>query len=617
MKHFFLHTGLLLLTIITIASCHTSAPVVKEVVSTAPIDSARIYRAALTTKQQRDYDKLYLEAICQELKDNNDAAHELLRHALEINPNASEALYEIATLKLSQYRYGTYGAFSTHEDTLALESAEQELKRAYELEPSNPYFRSTLAQHYINTSNYEEATGLYKIIAESHPSEENLTLLFRLQETQEDYEAALKTLDHLEQQVGFTDDVAIGRYHAFSNMGKPDEAFNIIKRLTIEHPDEPRYLTMLADVYEEQGDSLKALALYEQVAKEDSTNVLAINNLMLSHLKAGRTDEFNSLLSQLMRSEKVDAEEKFSLARIYAGAIAQQGVEISPNDMIGHFIEAISSTDENEDLADLCTFFIDSVKDRLEEKEMLEAYKAILEASPSNATARTQLLLHYIDEADTESILKICQGGEQYNPELLYYYYYEGLALYQLKRPQESIDAFLRGTTTINEDTDPETASDLYATLGDVYHEEKMNDEAYQAYDEALDFNPDNTMCLNNFAYYLALESKQLDKALDMSKRTVDAHPNDPTFLDTYAWILYKKRQYTMAKINIDQALKSLPDEERDTPSAANYYEHAGDIYYYCKDVKQAVEYWKEALRLSDDQDNINKLNKKIKNRKP
>lgn len=617
MKKLLQYPLLLLLTIITVASCKTSAPTVTRNASSSRlvvIDSTNIYRAALTTKQQRDYDKLYLEAICQEQKGNNDAAYELLRHALEINPNASEALYEMATLKLSTT---SYGIFSTQEDSLTVESAERELRRAYELEPSNPYFRSTLAQYYVKTSNFEEATDLYKLMADEHPNEENLTILYRLQEELEDHKAALETLGHLEQQVGLTDDVAIGRYRILSNMGKPEEAFNIIERLTIEHPNETRYLSMLAEVYEEQGDSLKALALFEQVIKVDPTNLNALNGLLLNHLSAGRTDEFNKLFSGFMLSKKADAEEKFNLARVYAVAVAQQGIALTPSDMLHHFMEALNTTDENEYLAELCTYFVESVKDRLDEEELFEAYEAILEATPSESSARIQLLLHYLAEADTENILKISQEGERYNPEMLFFYYYEGLALYQLERHQESIDAFLRGTATLTEDSDPETASDLYATLGDVYHELKMNDEAYKAYGEALAFNPDNIMCLNNFAYYLSLEGKQLDKALEMSKRTVDAHPDDSNFLDTYAWILYKKGQYTMAKINIDQAIKNLPEEEREDASAASFYEHAGDIYYHCKDVNQAVDYWKQALQVAEDQDTINKLNKKLKNRRP
>lgn len=616
MKRLLQYPLILLLTIITVASCKTSAPTTtKRTAGNRPavVDSTRIYRAALTTKQQRDYDKLYLEAICQKQKNNLDATYELLRHALEINPNASEALYEIAVLKLNKLNFG---AFSSQADSLDIESATQELKRAYELEPSNPYFRSTLAQYYISNEDYEEATELYKIIAEEHPNEENLSILYHLQEELADHEAALKTLDHLEQQVGLTDDVAIGRYHIYSNMGKDEEAFNTIERLNNEHPNEPKYLSMLAEVYEEQGDSLKALALFEQVVKADPTNINALNGLLLNHLSAGRTDEFNKLFSEFMRSKKADAEEKFNLARVYAVAVAQQGFDLSPSDMLHHFMEALNSTEENEYLAELCYYFVDSLEDRISEEEKLDTYRAILEASPANNDARIKMLLHYISEEDPENIAKICQVGEQYNEDALFFYYYEGLALFQLNRTQESIDALVRGTAAINENTEAESASDLYAMLGDVYHETQMNEKAYEAYDEAIAFNPDNIMCLNNYAYFLSLEGKQLDKALEMSKHTVDAHPDDPTFLDTYAWILYKKGQYTMAKINIDQAVKNLPEEERETSSAANYYDHAGDIYYRCKDVNQAVEFWKQALQVADDQDTINKLNKKIKNRR-
>ena len=133
------------------------------------------------------------------------------------------------------------------------------------------------------------------------------------------------------------------------------------------------------------------------------------------------------------------------------------------------------------------------------------------------------------------------------------------------------------------------------------------NEEAYAAYDSALIYNPNNIGALNNYAYYLSLERKNLDKAEEMSYKTVKAEPQNATYLDTYAWILFEKGNYAQARLYIDQAMKG--DEEK----SAEVVEHGGDIYYMVGEVEQAVKYWQQALDMGSDSKT---LEQKIKLRK-
>lgn len=93
----------------------------------------------------------------------------------------------------------------------------------------------------------------------------------------------------------------------------------------------------------------------------------------------------------------------------------------------------------------------------------------------------------------------------------------------------------------IDESTDRELASDVYALMGDVMHGVGLKEDAYAAYDHALAYNANNLLCLNNFAYFLSIDKRQLDKAERMSRRTVEAEGDNAVYLDTYAWILYLK----------------------------------------------------------------------------
>lgn len=94
----------------------------------------------------------------------------------------------------------------------------------------------------------------------------------------------------------------------------------------------------------------------------------------------------------------------------------------------------------------------------------------------------------------------------------------------------------------INDQSNPSLVSDFYAIMGDILHDKGDDKGAYAAYDSCLQWKDDNYGCLNNYAYYLSVENKDLDKAAQMSYRTVQAEPDNSTFLDTYAWILFMQK---------------------------------------------------------------------------
>jgi len=158
----------------------------------------------------------------------------------------------------------------------------------------------------------------------------------------------------------------------------------------------------------------------------------------------------------------------------------------------------------------------------------------------------------------------------------------------------EALNAFQNGIGVITQESDPDIVSDFYAVMGDIMHQKGLDQEAFAAYDSCLQWKDDNYGCLNNYAYYLSEKEIQLEKAEQMSFRAIKAEPKNATFLDTYAWILFKQKRYAEAKIYIDQTLQC------DSDTSAVLLEHAGDIYYFVGERDKALEYWQQALVLAD-----------------
>ena len=112
--------------------------------------------------------------------------------------------------------------------------------------------------------------------------------------------------------------------------------------------------------------------------------------------------------------------------------------------------------------------------------------------------------------------------------------------------------------------------------LGDIYHEAGNDERAFQYYDSCLVYRPDDAMALNNFAYYLALNETRLDEAETMSIRSNELDPDNPTYLDTLAWILYLRGDYAGAKRYIDRAVELMKPE--DLEEATDVKEHIQKI---------------------------------------
>ena len=110
-------------------------------------------------------------------------------------------------------------------------------------------------------------------------------------------------------------------------------------------------------------------------------------------------------------------------------------------------------------------------------------------------------------------------------------------------------------------------------------------EEAFESYEKALQLNPQNLPVLNNYSYYLSLDKRDLDKAEMMSGITIKAEPMNPTYLDTYGWILFEQGSYIMAKIYLEKAV----EYSGENPSA-EVLEHYGDLLIKTGEEEKAVQ---------------------------
>lgn len=541
----------------------------------------------LTAEEQKRFDYYYLESVNQKLKQNYTTAYELLQHCLAINPHSSAAYYE-----LSQYY------LYLKQNKLGIEA----LEKAVEYAPDNYWYGQGLANLYMQQDEMDKAVNLLETMCKQFPQRRELLLtLESVYARAEDYDKVIGVLDRLEEQMGKNEQISMEKFRVYLQKKDEQKALKEIEELIAQYPNELRYQVVLGDAYLQLGKENKAYELYQKVLKAEPDNAQAMYSLASYYELTDQTEQYNRQLDSLLLNHKVDSNVKLNVMRRYIVQAERDGRDSTQ--IINQFEKILKQDTENDQMTML---YVQYLLAKNMKKESHPVLYRLLEIDPTNSAGRLMLLQDAVSDEDVNEIINICEGGVTATPEVLQFYYYLAYGYLQTDRLDEVLTTCQHALEHVADDTSPEVISDFYGMQGDVYHQQSKNHEAYEAYDKALEYNPQNIGALNNYAYYLSLDKVNLDKAEEMSYTTIKAEPENGTYLDTYAWVLFVKGNYTQAKLYIDMALKAGGEV------SADVVEHCGDIYYKNGDVEGAVKYWKQALEMGSKSDTLQrKINKK------
>lgn len=527
--------------------------------------------------KSRRYDAFFLEAICERVKGNDDAAFDLLRHCVEIDSTKSEAYFFLAHY---------YGSLKQKEQALAY------IEKAATLEPANPTYQEVLANTYINLRQYDKAAMVLEELYDKHRDRDDvLDVLVQLYEEQHDYEAAINTLAKLEMVEGKSERLSYAKSSFYTQLGDKKAAINEMKHLADQYPNDQNYRSLYANTLFVNGQKKKAIELYHDILRVDPDNRNALMALLAYEKDEGDPDKAEALTEQVLLSKNVTSQDRILLMRQEIGQSEQEGGDSTR--VLYLFHKMLEQPQMDADIAILCATYMNLKQ--MPNDSISTVLEQVLQVAPDNAVARLQLVNYSWQADNMDRVIQLCQDARQYNPDEMAFYYYQGIAYYRQEQLDQALNAFQNGIGVIDQQSDPDIVSDFYAVMGDIFHQKGLDKEAFAAYDSCLVWKDDNFGCLNNYAYYLSEKNMQLDKAEQMSYRAIKAEPKNATYLDTYAWILFKQERYAEAKIYIDQTLQC------DSDSSAVLLEHAGDIYYHVGDKERALTLWQQALERTEE----------------
>lgn len=522
------------------------------------------------------------------------ASQQLLREALAIDSTYSPALYELASQTMER------GGNDTEAIALA--------RKAYLSDTTSRWYTSLYAQTMIVAGRYDEALPIYtRLMRMDNRNPDVYRILAILYQQRQQPFSAIAVLDSADMRLGKIPYLTELKRHMLVSTHQFDRAIEEAEQVVQDVPYEQENHLILAQTYAAAGrDSLAKVKFKETIAM-DSTNVNALGAYADYCSRRNEGNEYISTLQRLFVAKGFDVERKVELIKRLMDNNKFYGEHYLA---IGHLANTLlTHHPDNKEAIDIygehllaggnLEMGLNHFKQHLDfEPPQLDFYMAVIDIE--EYLQRPDSVDIYVEQAtrkfESNPILYIRKANRQYNKGNF----------------QGAIDSFHEAMQRTESDT---LRGELWGYIGDTYHAmseavkqhtdtteykiklkpAKASAKSYEAYDTSLGIHYDNAMVLNNYAYFLSEEGRDLERALEMSQRAITLQAGNPTYIDTYAWILYKLGRYSEARTSMRQAI-SL--DRSNSPTLAMHY---GDILYALGEKFMAETYWRRALQAGED----------------
>lgn len=545
-----------------------------------------VYGVNDSIARARAIEYYYLQARSYMEQDSLDRSYEMLEHCYALDPSSLAVMFDLSAFNAALGK-----------DSIATAM----LEHIVEADPSNVFYNRMLVKSYFRAGNVQAAIDVFEnLLASGYSKNDIYSDLYTLYSQNGDHLKAIGMLDKIEKLEGASEGITLNKVTEYMALGDSTNAVNVIVATIKENPDDLRFMTLLGNTYYSLGDRVRALEAYGKVLEAKPDDSYALSSLAALYADDEDDSLYCMTVERLLKNENIDSE-------LRVNGLVQYVRYKHPTDsarVAGFMREVYALPFDEYAIAGVYNEYLkfvnaspDSIVPVLERMHAME---------PENPNTIVALLSYAVEGNDTDAVYRYADGALPYLPDVLELYYYKGLASYLLGKKEECIGVYRTGLEKRSANASPDIVSTVYMLLGDVYHEMDLIEECMQAYDSALVYNS-NVSVLNNYAYYLALEGKELQRALDMSHKTILAEPSNTTYIDTYAWVLFCLGRYEEAKAYAEKLISS--GEELN----AEVYHHCGDIYAKCGDMDSAVKYW---IMARDAGAASKILDKKIKKRK-
>ena len=479
-----------------------------------------------------------------------------------MNPSEASSFYEAGLIYRSQNN---------------LEKSLEYSKKATEIEEENKWYLEFYAQNLYNRQEFFKAIKVYKKLIKNYPKNQDYymqladcyILLYKLKE-------AIKVYNNLEIQKGINPQLCIQKHRIYLDLKDFNSAIKELKKIISEYPEDKEAYVLLSDCYILNDDFDNAFEVLKKLAEIDPSSSSVHLTLADFYIKKGDTENYFKELEIVFLSSKIDVQIKIKKLIPLLQSLSED-TTLFPKTL--QLCETLISVHETHAMAHY--IYADLLRSNGEEERALKQYKLVVKFDKNQKEAWSELLFLELQFQNYNDMIIESEQAIELFPTSPIFYYLNALANYNISNWEESIYPLETGASFIYNNNN--LSSEMYSLLGGVYNELKKFSESDNAYEKALEYSPDNVQVLNNYAYYLSLRGENLEKAKQMSMKTIEMFPKEANYFDTYAWILYKMKNYKEAKIWMQKAL--------DISESQTFYDHMADILTELGELEEAEGY--------------------------
>lgn len=515
------------------------------IVAAAAIADDYLEKGGFTEEEKNSFSYVFLGAVTRLNTGDVDSAMVMLERCREIDPEASETYFFLADC----YR-------QKGQDSLKVLM----MRKAAELSPENITYKEALLPVYLESNEVDSAIAVAEEIVGGTPERTDmLQLLLQIYSFKKDNAKCLETLNRLEVQEGQTEQLTMSKVQLYNAMGEDKKAYSELKSLVKNHPLDLNYRVMLGNWLLGKDRKKEAMAEYRAVLTEEPDNEAAQMSMMDYYRSEGLDSVADFHRDRILLSPKTQQSTRMLLLKQFIRQQEQSTTDSTA--VLALFDRILEGKQPDTQILELKLAYMTMKK--MPEDSLKTVLQQVLDQRPEHAQARFELIRMAWGKDDHEEMIRLAQPALQYNPDEWAFSYFLGVAYFLNDQLDKCIESLVAASEHVDEAKEKELAVEMYSLLGDAYAKTGRPDDAFDAYDNCLRLDPEKIPCLNNYAYYLSEENRDLDRAAAMSLKTIKAEPNNSTYLDTYAWILFLQGRYEEAKIYIDLAVKNF-DETQD-----------------------------------------------------
>ncbi len=520
----------------------------------------------------------FIDGKTLELQDNYVAAFQKYYEALSIEK--APGIY-FALSKLYYY---------VSQYPKSLETGLEALKRS----PDNILYKDHIADVYIMLNDYKNALKYLREISEKRPDDINILYnIGRMYEAQKQPSEAIKYYQKITDEYEYDETVLqrmIEIYEGYKDFANSAAA---MEKLLSMNPTDINLKFTIAATYLKIPDYDNAIRIYEDILKTTPNNREVQTEMIKIYFRQHRTDLAFEKFGKLAEKDSVEYETKIGIALSFFDAAQEDPEALGVAKSI---LESVQNSYPDQWMPEYYLAVINARENNTDIPE--EKIKSVLkQAADTSAEAYIQVGFYYYEQNKLNESLEIFSKGASVFTEDFRLNFLTGNTLYRLGKQEECLPYLEKALEAFPSDLN------TLSTLGIIYDNLNMDNKCDKLYEQAFKYFPDNILLLNNYAYHLSERGIKLKEALEMSKKTIEQEPENPSYLDTYGWICYKLKDYDNAEKYIKKAVN--------LGGNAVLYDHLADVYEAKGEIVTALKYWKKSLEMDpENKDIIKKIEK-------